>query len=67
MVDYFPLRSTNHKQPAATPEQDDENQAVPEPVVVDVVYNQHEESNGKTIALTVSLCLPIVPVSPQHG
>jgi hypothetical protein len=55
MVDYHLIRSTNHKLPA--PEQEEE-QAAPEPVVVDFVYNTYEERNGKTIALTVSFRLP---------
>jgi hypothetical protein len=60
MVDYYPLRSSNHKQPAATPELDDEEQAALEPIFVDCVYNHHEDRNGKTIALTVSFQLPLL-------
>jgi hypothetical protein len=55
MVDYHLLRSTNHKLPEPDPE---EEQAVPEPVVVDVVYNAYEEGKGKTIALKVSFSVP---------
>ena len=55
-MDYYPLRSTNHKLPAPDPE---EEPAELESVVVDVVYNTYEERNGKTIALKVSLRLPV--------
>jgi hypothetical protein len=56
MVDYYPL-SYNHKHPE--PEVGEEDQAVPEPIVVDIVYNAYEERNGKTIALKVSFRLPL--------
>ena len=56
MVDYLPLRSHNHELP--DPDQEEE-QAVLEPVVVDFVYNAYEERNGKTIALKISFRLPV--------
>jgi hypothetical protein len=67
MVDYVPLRPNNWKLPAAEAALDEYEQAVPEPVVVDVVYNAHEERNGKTIAIKVSFRLPIFPVSSQQS
>jgi hypothetical protein len=36
-----------------------EEQEVQQPVVVNLVYNRHEERNGKTIAIKVSLRLPL--------
>jgi hypothetical protein len=57
MVDYFPLRY-NTKQPEPAAEEGEEEE-VREPVVVDLVYNAYEERNGKTIALKVSLRLPM--------
>jgi hypothetical protein len=58
MVDYFPLRSNSYKLPDPDPEPEEE-QAAQHPVVVDFVYNQHEAQNGKTIAIKVSLQLPL--------
>jgi hypothetical protein len=55
MVDYFPLRSNNHNLPDSEPE---EEQIVPEPTVVEAVYNYHEDGKNKTIAITLSLQLP---------
>ena len=58
MVDYHPIRSTNHTQPAAEPEQE-EKQAVPEPIV-DVVWNVYtEKGDAKSMALKVSIRLPL--------
>jgi hypothetical protein len=60
MVDYFPLRSNSHKFPEPDPEPEDEEQAGQHPVVVDFVYNAHEiEGKSKTVALKVSLQLPL--------
>ena len=56
MVDYLPFRSTNNTLQEPEPE---EEQAGQQPVVVDFVYNTHEERNGKTIAIKVSLQLPL--------
>jgi hypothetical protein len=59
MVDYHPIQSYNGKlpEPEPTPEEDQE---VQQPVAVDVVYNfHHEEGKSKTIALKVSLHLPV--------
>jgi hypothetical protein len=56
MVDYFPLRSNSHKLPEPEPEEDQEIQ---EPVVVDFVYNTHEDGKGKTVALKLLLQLPL--------
>jgi hypothetical protein len=56
MVDYLPLRPNNHKLPKPEPVEEQDGQ---EPVVVDVLYNAYEERNGKTIALKVSLRLPL--------
>jgi hypothetical protein len=58
MVDYHLIRSTDHKQPAAESEQE-EDQAAPEPVAVEAVYNYHEDGKSKTIAIKVSLQLPL--------
>lgn len=55
MVDYLPLRSNNNNLPDPEPE---EEHATPEPVVIEAVYNYHEDGKSKTIALTVSLQLP---------
>lgn len=55
-MDYYPLRSTNHTQPEPDPE---EEQAVREPVV-DVVWNVYtEKGDAKSMALKVSLRLPL--------
>jgi hypothetical protein len=57
MVDYFRI-SDNHNLP--TPElEPDEEQEGQHPVVVDLVYNTHEAQNGKTIAIKLSLQLPL--------
>jgi hypothetical protein len=56
MVDYLPLRPNNHKLTKPEPVEEQDGQ---EPVVVDVLYNAYEERNGKTIALKVSLRLPL--------
>ena len=55
MVDYFKLPA-NHNLLKPAPEED---QAAPDPIVVDVVFNTHEERNGKTIALKISFRLPL--------
>jgi hypothetical protein len=57
MVDYYPL-SCNHKHPEPDPESAEEQEGQA-PVVVDVVWNAYEERNGKTIALKVTLRLPL--------
>jgi hypothetical protein len=54
MRDYLPLH-TNHK----LQEPEEEDQEGQQPVVVDVVFNAYEERNGKTIALKLSLRLPL--------
>jgi hypothetical protein len=58
MVDYLPFRSTNNTLQEPEPEPD-EDQAGQQQVVVDFVYNTHEAQNGKTIAIKVSLQLPL--------
>jgi hypothetical protein len=55
MMDYYLLRSHNHKLPEPDPE---EEQAVPEPVI-DVVNTYHEKGAAKSMALKVSLRLPL--------
>jgi hypothetical protein len=57
-MDYYPLRSNGWKLPESEPEleQDQEGQ---QPVVVEAVYNYHEDGKGKTIALKVLLQLPL--------
>jgi hypothetical protein len=57
MVDYHPLRSNNWKLPESDPEPEEE-QDVQQPVVVEAVYNYHEDGKSKTVALKVSLQLP---------
>ena len=64
-MDHYPLRSNNWKLPEPEPEPEEDHEG--QPVVVDLVYNTYEERNGKTIALKVSIQLPIVPISPQQG
>ena len=56
-MDYQPIRANGWKLPAPDPELEEDQEG--QPVVVDVVYNIHEERNGKTIALKVSLQLPL--------
>jgi hypothetical protein len=56
VVDYFPLRSNSHRLPDTEHEEAQEAQ---QPVVVDFVFNTHEAQNGKTIAIKVSLQLPL--------
>ena len=58
MVDYFPLLSNgwNLPEPDSEPE---EEQGAPEPVAVEAVYNYHEDGKSKTIAIKVSLQLPL--------
>ena len=58
MVDYWPIRSNNHKHPDLEPEPEADQEGQ-EPVVVDVVYNAYEAQNSKTIAIKVSLQLPL--------
>ena len=55
MVDYFPHRSNNNYLPDPEPE---EEHVTPEPVVMEAVYNYHEDGKSKTIAIKVSLQLP---------
>ena len=55
MVDYFKLPA-NHNLPEPAP---DEERAAQKPVVVDVVYNELQERNAKTIAIKVSFQLPL--------
>jgi hypothetical protein len=64
MVDYFPLRSNNHTLPEPEPE---EEEAAPEPILVDCVYNIYEERNGKTIALKLSIQLPVKSLGYPHS
>jgi hypothetical protein len=58
MVDYQKLRANNWilHEPDPEPAEEPEEQ---QPFVVNLVYNRHEEQNGKTIAVTVSLQLPL--------
>jgi hypothetical protein len=56
MVDHFPLRSNNNNLPDPEPE---EEHAIPEPVVIEAVYNYHEDGKSRTVALKVSLQLPL--------
>jgi hypothetical protein len=56
MVDYYPLRY-NHKEPEPAQEER-EDQEEQQPVVVEAVYNYHEDGKSKTVALTISLQLP---------
>jgi hypothetical protein len=62
MVDYYPLRSTNHKLPEPDPE---EEQAVQEPEV-QVVWNHYENGDAKTVAVTVSIRLPLTACRCPH-
>jgi hypothetical protein len=57
VVDYHKLRSNNWKLSAPDPEPA-EAQDGQHPIVVDFVYNELEERNGKTIAIKISLQLP---------
>jgi hypothetical protein len=57
MVDYQKLQPNNWKLPEPDPEPEEEPEDQ-QPVVVNLVYNRHEEPKGKTIAITVSLQLP---------
>jgi hypothetical protein len=57
MVDYYPLRY-NHREPEPDPEPEEDKEEQ-QPVVVDLVFNSFEEEKGKTIALKVSLQLPL--------
>jgi hypothetical protein len=57
MVDYQPIRSTNHKQPAAEP--DEEARDVLEPQVDVVLNTYHEKGDAKSFALKVSIRLPL--------
>jgi hypothetical protein len=54
MRDYLPLQS-NHKLPHPEPEEQEGQQ----PVVAEVVYNYHEDGKSKTIALKVTLQVPL--------
>jgi hypothetical protein len=56
MVDYLPLRSNNHNLPDSEPE---EEHATPDPVVVEAVYNSHEDGKSRTVVLTISFQLPL--------
>jgi len=58
MVDYEVIRANNSKMSEPEPEPD-EDQEGQQPVVVDLVYNTYEERNSKTIALKISLQLPL--------
>jgi hypothetical protein len=56
MVDYYPLRNTNHKLPDPEPE---EEQEAPQPDVA-IVWNVYkEEGEAKSMALRISLRLPL--------
>jgi hypothetical protein len=63
MRDYLPLQS-NHNLPDLEPEEDQEEQ---QPVVVDFVYNTHEDGKGRTIALKLSLQLPVKSLGYPHS
>jgi hypothetical protein len=57
MVDYEKvLRVNNWNLPDPESEEEQEGQ---QPVVLDLVYNTYTERNGKTIAIKVSLQLPL--------
>jgi hypothetical protein len=56
MVDYQVLRANNWKLPDPDPEEDKEGQ---QPVVVEAVYNYHEDGKSKTVALKVSFQLSL--------
>ena len=58
MVDYELLRSNSWKlrEPESDPEEEQEGQR---PIAVDLVYNVHEDRNGKTVAFKLSLQLPL--------
>jgi hypothetical protein len=58
MVDYQKLRDNDWKllKQEPEPEEDQEGQ---HPVVVEAVYNYHEDGKSKTIAIKVSLQLPL--------
>jgi hypothetical protein len=58
MIDYNLLRSNNWKLPDTNPDPEEEHEGQ-QPIVADLVYNTHEAQNGKTIALKVSLQLPL--------
>jgi hypothetical protein len=58
MVDYVPLRHNSWKLPEQEPEPEEE-QDVQQPVVVEAVYNYHEDGKTKTIAVKVSLQLSL--------
>jgi hypothetical protein len=51
------LRSNNWKQLA--PDTDSEEEQEEQPIVVEAVYNYHEDGKSKTIAIKVSLQLPL--------
>jgi hypothetical protein len=57
MVNYNVLRANNWKLPVPEPEPEEDQEG--QPVVVDFVYNTHEDRNGKTIALKISFQLPL--------
>jgi hypothetical protein len=56
MVDYFPLRPNGWKLPDPEPDEEQEGQ---QPNVVEAVYNYHEDGKSMTIAIKVSLQLPL--------
>jgi hypothetical protein len=56
MMDYYLLRSHNHKLPQQEPE---EAQAAPEPVIDVVVNTYHEKGDCKSFALKISIRLPL--------
>jgi hypothetical protein len=62
MVDHQLIRSSNHKLPGSEPE---EEQAVPEPEV-HVVWNHYEKAGAKTVAVTVSIRLPLTACRCSH-
>jgi hypothetical protein len=57
MVDDHPIRTHNWKLPEPEPEVDDE--AVLEPTVDVVVNVYREKRDGKTVALKISIRLPV--------
>jgi hypothetical protein len=59
VVDYNNLlRANSWKLPEPEPEPEEE-QYVQQPVVVEAVYNYHEDGKSKTVALKVSLQPPL--------
>jgi hypothetical protein len=56
MVDSFPLRPNGWKLPEPEPDEEQEEQ---QRIVAEAVYNYHEDGKSKTIALKVTLQVPL--------